>query len=202
MATFKSVTPPSRTYHGSGTPGLQVLAYRESRSECTAGEGVYLTSDINAAMKYAVIRSSGGNPRTPVVYEARLEGNFLDLRAYSDLISFLKEAVRPALIERLTAGNNLPWSLQAVLEGSIETIDRSEAIWLNRLLTQKIGSLFNRVVISQGFDALVIREGGEMGGGIRDNFNHDSWVVLEPREVITTREILVTQEEIQQLQRQ
>ena len=138
----------------------------QSAVETTVGEGIYLTSDINAAKGYAVRRANSPHvdvaEPTPVVYEVNIENARLVNLRENKILSAILPGFRALIWSTLTDGIDKSWNYEAVLNQALETIDSGKVDISNiKDLTQSLTSLFTQYLTGLCYDRLVTLEGGE-----------------------------------------
>lgn len=144
-------------YYGSDISGIEKL--RPARED-TVGNGVYFTSDEQAAMGYARRRSHNREDRSSAVYEIAIENmKLLDLRKGENVKRILggfKEILEQKLKEP-----ELRWDQETVLQKAIEAINAG-AVGAGNLrdVTFSTGQMFTDYVKSLGYDGLITLEGG------------------------------------------
>lgn len=139
--------------------------YNKIMAEATIGQGLYLTSDIDAAAGYAKRRSKGKGGLVPSVYKVEVTNlRMADLRTMEGVKLFAD-----LLRERLSAEikkPNLKWYQEAIQSNSYKAL--KDITWNHQ-------DLVTQIIKGQGFDGLIAIEGGE-GEEIG---NHDSYVVFD-----------------------
>lgn len=154
--------------------------------ETTVGDGVYLTSQQEAAEGYALRRSKGGG--VPTIYKAEIQNlSLLDLtsqEAQEKFTSYWKEQLlklREELVHK-------EWSAkEAAVDQALLNINTNSIRGL-RDITFSFGDLVRETLKREGFDGLIIEEGGEGRGEIG---NHDSYVIFNPQDVRIIKETKV-----------
>ena len=132
--------------------------------ETTVGDGVYLTSQQEAAEGYALRRSKGGVSSVPTVYKVEIQNlSLLDLttqEAQEKFTSYWKEQLlklREELVHK-------EWSAkEAAVDQAILNINTNSIRGL-RDITFSFGNLVRDTLKREGFDGLTIEEGGEGRG--------------------------------------
>jgi len=155
-----------------------------SAIETTVGEGIYLTSDLNAARGYAERRVNSPHITVtepiPVVYDVNIENaRLINLRKSSTLSAILP-GFRALIWSTLTDGIDKPWNYEAVLSRALETIDTGKVDISNlKELTQPLTALFTQYLTGLGYDGLVTLEGGE-GDEVG---NHDTYLLFNSSKI-------------------
>lgn len=158
--------------------------------ETTVGDGVYLTSQREAAEGYAIRRSNGGD--VPTVYEAEIQNlSLLDLTTYKTqeiFADYFKEQLLKWREQELPKKEyiNEPQRnrLSLIVDQVVERI-KGKSFGGMRDLTFTFGFLVRDLLTREGFDGLKIEEGGEGRGEIG---NHDSYVIFNPQQVKIIKE--------------
>ena len=189
--TFESFSVSRmRLYHGSQVHGIQEFTAAE---ETTIGSGVYLTSNKEAAVGYAIVRSSRPESK-PTLYEVEIQDlNILNLSTRSAIDAFAKR-FREILIERKgqikvdhekimdkSTREFIKYNTVRNIEERIRMIDDNSYKYPKDLLFG-VGDWARAMLQEMGYDGLMAIEGGEGGNGvvIRD---HDSYVIFDPKKV-------------------
>lgn len=165
-------------YFGANTGGITEL--RKS-IETTIGEGIYLTSQIEAAKGYAKQRARGEieNER---VYKVEIENlKFADLRELSDVEKFALQLKNRLLTE--LQREDLRYHQTMAINQTLETIGRNTFKGLKDI-TWNHQRIVTELLMSKGYDGLVALEGGEGDIG-----KHDSWLVFDPSKTKVVKEV-------------
>lgn len=169
-------------YHGTGAEGIEDF---NSAEDTTVGDGAYFTSDPNAAIGYAHVRTRGENETNPIIYEANIENaRLVDLRKKANV-----EKVLPGFKEILKKERNKPdlhWAKQGRIDQVIGNIDSGLGAKYLKFATQGVGNLFSDYLSSLGYDGLITYEGGE--GEVGD---HDTYLIFDPEKAKINKEHIV-----------
>lgn len=161
-------------YHGSRSSDIKDFNAAE---ETTIGEGVYLTSDPEAASGYAKRRSKLNTEFVPTVYKVEVNDlKMADLRNPAGEKAFA-ELLKQRLLDTIKKPD-LKWFQQAAIQETLTKITSGSYKGLKDI-TWNHQDLTTQVVKDQGFDGLIAIEGGE-GDEIG---NHDSYLVFDPSKV-------------------
>jgi len=177
FVTEKEIIIHNKTlYHGSPVAGITQM---NSAIETTVGEGIYLTSDLNAARGYAERRVKSPHFKVtepvPVVYDVNIENaRLINLKENSTLLAILP-GFRSLILSTLTDGIEKSWNYEAVLNQALDSIDIGKVdIYHLKKLTQSLTPLFTQYITGLGYDGLVALEGGE-GNEVG---NHDTYLLF------------------------
>lgn len=161
-------------YYGSANPNIMQLSAAE---ESTIGEGLYLTSDKDAAINYAKVRSQGNKEATPCVYTAKVKNlRMADLQRLEAIKIFAKSLEQKLKEERKRT--DLKWNQEGAIDKTLETI-RTGSFQALKDFAWSHQDLVTQLLKAQGFDGLIAIEGGEGENGK----DHDSYVVFDPSKV-------------------
>lgn len=183
-------------YHGSATAGITSLTEAE---DTTIGNGVYLTSQKEAATGYARVRNIPShlnrNP-IPVVYEIDIKNlNIANLSTPDSLEVFTK-----IFYEGL--GDWVEKIDDATFKSEFHKIlmrEKAQEIRNNIIhgkfrhlkdLTFSFGNVTRNLLNSQGFDGLMAYEGGESINGFSIG-DHDSFVIFDPSKTRIKKEEII-----------
>lgn len=183
-------------YHGSPVAGITSLAEAE---ETTVGNGAYLTSQKEAAIGYAKIRSTRQN-NTPIVYEAIISDINIANLSTADGISGFSQLLKGGLITKLekwrkaaSETGDLPsWTVVELASRNIDKIDKNTYDSLKDL-TFSFGHLTRELLTKEGFGGLMTYEGGENSRNISIG-THDSFVIFNPKRAQIVKEEFLPRE--------
>ncbi|MEK7580734.1 MAG: hypothetical protein AAB512_00480 [Patescibacteria group bacterium] len=177
-------------FHGSRVHGIQELTEAD---ETTIGNGVYLTSNKEAAYGYGVVRSSKQDDQ-PTLYVVELTDlNILNLSTWDGIKSFAKKfkEVLSQRKDQIKVDHNkimdkntaefIKYSTVKNIEERIGMIDYDSYRSLKDLLFG-LGDWARSMLQDMGYDGLMAIEGGEVGNGV-DIGKHDSYVIFDPKQV-------------------
>lgn len=165
-------------YHGSGRPGIAKFHISE---ETTVGEGLYLTSDLEAARQYAVRRARRPREVRATVYVVEVEKvSLADLRTREAQILF-STLMQRKLAEELR--EHPLWFRQEAIQRTLAMIQDRSFHSLKDLVdnhSQAATALLRQL----DFDGLVTLEGGESG----EVKEHDTFLLFDPSKVKILKE--------------
>lgn len=173
-------------FRGDNISGIQSL---KSSYETTVGEGVYLTSQAEAAVRYARGYSLGHEDKTPpVIYEVSIENlKLLDLRNKKNVDAILP-GFREVLLEtKKQSGSDRSW--EEVISRAVKAIDTKQYYGQGlREVTFNTTFLFTDYCKSLGYDGLITLE----GGNAPFTGNHDTYLIFDPSKVTKIEEHKIT----------
>ena len=161
-------------YHGSRSDSIDSFNTAE---ESTVGAGLYLTSDLDSARNYAVVRSRGNETAAPTIYKVEVKNlKLADLRNKQGVKQF--SAVMLNRLLEMKKDSTLNWLQREIIQGTIDKIVKNDYISLNYLVRGHQNTVTN-LLRERGFDGLIALEGGEG----EETKVHDSYVVFDPEKV-------------------
>ena len=167
-------------FYGASISGIKELRRAE---ETTIGEGLYLTSQLEAAEGYAKRRAKINPESMPTVYQVEVSNlKMADIRGSQALETFAMKLKNRLQEERKKP--NLPWYVQNAIVGTLERID-SKSYKSLRELAWNHQEITTEVMRDEGFDGLIAQEGGE-GDEIGD---HDSYVIFDSTKAKVLKEV-------------
>lgn len=185
-------------YHGSNIAGI--TSFQEAE-ETTIGSGVYLTSQKNAAIGYASVRSDGRIDELPLVYEANIADlDIVNLSTRDALNSFSKILGQDLSKKRKEWSSSEDasgfindmhrWTMVEVADRTLDMI-REGNFSAMRDLTFSFGHSTRELLKKEGFDGLMAYEGGENSRGFSIG-DHDSFVIFDPTKPKIVKEEIIT----------
>ncbi len=180
-----------RLFHGSRVHGIQEF---NDADETTIGDGVYLTSNKEAAYGYSIVRSVTKDDQ-PSIYEVEISNlNILNLTTKSGVDAFAKR-FREKLFDYLRSvkidhekimdkdRNEMHKNLGKLrVMDLIEEIDKQSYARGLKNITFGVGHFVREMLGEMGYDGLLALEGGEGGNGVLVG-DHDSYVIFDPTKV-------------------
>lgn len=158
-------------YHGSN---IGDIVRFNSAKETTIAEGIYLTSNREAAVNYANVRSKRNEQTAPSVYVVEVKDlKMADLRAPQEIKLLAKLLQRELLKE--TGKPNLHWYDEEAIRKTLEKIRTNSYRGLKDIAFNHT-ALVSKIIKDRGFDGLIAIEGGEGENGK----NHDSYIIFDP----------------------
>jgi hypothetical protein len=160
-------------FHGSNISGIQNFKLAD---ETTIGKGVYLTSQTEAAIRYARYHLSNSKDKTlPVIYEVSIENlKLLDLRDDKNVDTILQGFKEVLIKEKEKSG--LKWYEENDILSAIEVIDTKR--YYDGGLREAINGLqniFTDYCKSLGYDGLIYIE----GGNVPFTGDHDTYLIFD-----------------------
>lgn len=191
-----------RLFHGSTVSGISQFKEAE---ETTIGNGLYLTSQEDAALGYAFVRANEREIDTPpVVYDAEIANmNILTLTTRTAIMDFMKYIRQEFFLYNRDIVPNMPELSDNAKRWNKRALDAKndllwEAIQAGRVLSPKIflfgaGAVAREILMREGYDGLMAIEGGEHGKNpfTNEHFSigdHDSYVIFQPEKVKILKE--------------
>jgi hypothetical protein len=164
-------------FHGSNISGIQNF---KPADETTIGQGVYLTSQAEAAIRYAHGHSLRHENKTPpIIYEVSIENlKLLDLRDDKNVDAILQGFREILLKEKKKPG--LKWYEENAFSDAIEAIDTKRYYRLGlREVTWNFQNIFADYCKFLGYDGLIYIE----GGNAPFTGDHDTYLIFDPSKI-------------------
>lgn len=185
-----------KLFHGTSIPGIEEF---KDADETTVGDGLYLTSQKDAARGYAEIREEerSHERKKPIVYEVEIgDLNIVSLTSIVAIDVFARLLRQEAAIKIKEITPLVTAAVQAHKEGK-QNEDLSILGRLNSLqrirdvidthsyrslkdITSSCGDLVRQSLVNLGFDGLMTIEGGESYNDTTIG-DHDSYVIFDPK---------------------
>jgi hypothetical protein len=176
-----------KLFHGSPVAGITEFIDAE---ETTVGNGVYLTSQFDAARGYAQVRTSDGRRGNGYVYQSEIRDmdilNLTTLESMDQFAQLFRQELvtwRDEVLPKMDFAGHNEKMMRLVLEEKAQQIvtiidQKKYRAGGLRDITFSFGDMTRRMLRDIGYDGLMTLEGGEGQIG-----NHDSYVIFDPERV-------------------
>jgi len=166
-------------FHGSNISGIQNF---KPADEFTIGKGVYLTSQAEAAIRYARGHSLKHEDKIPpIIYEVSIENlKLLDLRDDKNVDIILRGFREILLKLKEKKESGLKWYEEGAILDAIEVIDTKRYYhWGLREAINGLQNIFTDYCKSLGYDGLIYIE----GGNAPFTGDHDTYLIFDPSKI-------------------
>lgn len=181
-------------YHGSAQSGIGELlpGQDEDSMPATLGEGLYFTTDAQSASDYARLRLHSKRGEAPTLYQVRTSDNLL----MANLDNADKREECFYSFQKYLRGVQPKGMLEIIrVSAAVQSMARMEArlgpTGLGHAIAGGVSYLFGDFMKTQGYDGLIMTEGGEGRGDIHVG-SHRTVVIFDPSKVRIEAERRIT----------